>query len=134
LKINYDNDYQDCFVCGKNNSLGFKLNFDYDKDKDEVYTIFKPQKYMQGYENILHGGFTSMLLDEVMAKVCLKKDIHGVTAKIEIKFKKPIFVNESVEFRGKIVNIKGKKILLKASCSDLNGEKKAEANGLFIRV
>jgi len=141
-RINYSNEYQGCFVCGKENKKGFKLDFNYSEQTDEVYTIFKPQRYMQGYEAILHGGFISMLFDEVMAKACLRKGITAVTAKIEVRFKKPIFINETLEFKGKIVKMKGRKIELRAVCLTGDGLKdglkdgieKAEANALFIKI
>ncbi len=130
----YDNDYQECFVCGMENSRGLKLKFSYDRDKNEAYTKFSFQEYMQGYKKIIHGGFLFMLLDEVMAKACLFNDILALTAKIEIKFQKPVYANEEIEVRGKIREIRGKKIKLRSCCIDEDGDARASAEGLFIRV
>ncbi len=129
----YDDDYQGCYVCGRENSRGLKLKFSYDKDKNEAYTKFRFQEYMQGYKKIIHGGFLFMLLDEVMAKACLFNDIQALTAKIEIKFQKPVYANEEIEVRAKIREIRGKKITLSSGCIDEDGNARASAEGLFIR-
>ena len=134
MKLNFSEEYQGCFVCGKENTQGLKLDFIYDEVSDEVYSLCNFKTYMQGYDRIVHGGFISMLLDEVMAKTCLYKNIEAVTARIDIRFKKPVYVDERVVFRGKTLEIRGKKIILSALCIDENGKERAHAQGLFIRV
>ena len=116
------------------NSRGLKLKFSYDKDKNEAYTKFRFQEYMQGYKKIIHGGFLFMLLDEVMAKACLFNDMQALTAKIEIRFKKPVYADEEIEVRGRIRDIRGKKITLSSGCIDKDGNARVSAEGLFIRV
>ena len=133
MKPVYDDDYQECFVCGGKNSRGLNLKFSYDRDKKEAYTKFSFPEYMQGYKKIIHGGFLFMLLDEVMAKSCLFNDMQSLTAKIEIKFQKPVYANEEIEVRGTIREIKGKKIKLSSCCIDENGNTRVSAEGLFIR-
>ena len=134
MKPVYDDDYQECFVCGSKNSRGLKLKFSYDRDKDEAYTEFRFPEYMQGFKKIIHGGFLFMLLDEVMAKACLFNDMRSLTAKIEIKYHKPVYANEEIEIRGKILEIRGRKIKLSSCCTDENGNARVSAEGLFIRV
>lgn len=89
---------------------------------------------MQGFEGIVHGGFISMLCDEIMAKACLAKNIIAVTGTLEIRFKKPVYVHEEIWFFGRVIEKRGKKIRLKARCSDRNGIEKATALGLFIEL
>ena len=127
-------DYKECFVCGSQNSRGLKLKFSYNRDQKEAFVKFSFPGYMQGYNNIIHGGFLFMLLDEVMAKVCLFNDLQAVTAKIEIKFQKPVYTDEEVEFRGKLREIRGKKIILSSCCIDGDGNTRVTAEGLFILV
>jgi acyl-CoA thioesterase FadM len=75
-----------------------------------------------------------MLLDEVMAKTCLQNNIEAVTARMDIRFKRPVYVNEEVLIRGKILEVRGKKVILTARCIDKLGKDRATAQGLFIRV
>ena len=43
--------YPDCFVCGQDNPLGFKLEFF--KDQDFVYTKIRFKKEYIGYKDII---------------------------------------------------------------------------------
>jgi uncharacterized protein (TIGR00369 family) len=134
LKLSYDPDYQGCFVCGKENPRGLRLDFTRDPENDEIVTRLTLPPAMQGFENIVHGGFVSMLLDEAMAKACLEKGIPAVTAKIELRFKKPVLVGEEIEVRGKVIEVRGKKVFTRARCTGNSGELKALADGFFMRV
>ncbi|MBA7659645.1 hypothetical protein ES703_67630 [subsurface metagenome] len=132
--LSFNEKYQGCFVCGRENSKGLRFDFLYDEVNDEVYSHCSFDDYMQGYEKIVHGGFISMLLDEVMAKICLYKKIQAVTARIEVRFKKPVYVDEEIVVYGKILEMRGKRISLTARCIDHKGEERALARGLFIRI
>jgi uncharacterized protein (TIGR00369 family) len=134
LKLNYDPAYQGCFVCGKQNPRGLRLDFTRDTENDEIVTRLAFTQEMQGFENIVHGGFVSMILDEAMAKACLEKGIPAVTAKIELRFKKPVRVGEEIEVRGKVIEAKGKKVFTRARCTGRSGELKAHAEGFFLKV
>lgn len=134
MKLDYSEDYQECYVCGSENKKGLNLAFVFDEPRDEIYTRCRFARYMQGYAGIVHGGFISMLLDEVMAKMCLQRGIQAVTGRLEIKFNKPVYVDKEVEFRAQFEDIQKKKVLLSARCLDLNGLQHARAHGLFIRV
>jgi acyl-coenzyme A thioesterase PaaI-like protein len=134
LKLNFTDEYQGCFVCGKENPHGLRMDFSYDETQDEMGAACCFPGHMQGYENIVHGGFVSMVLDEVMAKACIQKKTPAVTARIQVRFRKPIYVNEEVIVRGKILSMKGKTIHLTSRCLDTSGEEKASAEAVFIRA
>lgn len=53
-----------CYVCGKHNPEGLKLEFTL--GGGEIATRFVAQKRHQGYKDVLHGGILAMVLDEVM--------------------------------------------------------------------
>jgi len=132
MVINYSQEYEGCYVCGKKNEHGLQLDFLYDEKRDEIFTTIVLKQFMQGYEGIVHGGFLSMLLDEVMAKACLYKNLTAVTAKFEIRFKKPVYIREKIELRGRITEIKGKKIYTESVCVGKDGDLRARAIALFI--
>jgi len=134
VKLEYDPNYEGCFVCGKVNPQGMQLCFSYDEKNDVVFTVCKFSRYMQGFEGIVHGGFISMLLDEVMAKACLQKNIPAVTAKFNVRFKKPVWVEEEITVRGRVAEIHGKKIKTEALCVDIEGSERASAHALFIQT
>jgi acyl-coenzyme A thioesterase PaaI-like protein len=134
MEVEYGDAYQGCFVCGKGNSNGMCLEFLWDSEKREAYTRWRPERYMQGFKNVVHGGFVTMVLDEVMAKVCLFNRTPAVTARIEVRFKKPVYVNEELEVRGRWIEARGKRVTLEAWCNDKGKEVRARAQALFLAV
>jgi uncharacterized protein (TIGR00369 family) len=121
-----------CFACGINNPSGLKLKFSY--ENEQVSCRFTPLKIHQGYKDIVHGGIISTLLDEVMAHLCLYKDFCGVTAKLEIKFKKPAYINQTLTVTGKIDELKGKLLIAQAVITNIENEVIAEGKSAFIKV
>lgn len=73
-----------CFVCGKNNPDGLKLDFR--KVENRVIAEFYPLKRYQGYRDIIHGGIITTILDEAMVKACILEGINAVTAEINVRF------------------------------------------------
>jgi len=77
-----------CFCCGKDNPMGLKMSFSWDKDL--FFSEVIPPDFLQGYSGVLHGGIISTLLDEVMANHLLAIGIRAVTADLHVRFKKPV--------------------------------------------
>ena len=100
--------YSNCFVCGDKNKCGLKVDF-FD-EQGVAKAEYKASSGFEGYKDILHGGIISALLDEVMIKSVLAKDILAVTASIEVRFKQPIRTGEELFLEGRIVEDKGKVI------------------------
>ena len=57
-------EYQ-CFGCSPQNAKGLQMKFQL--DGEEVVSVWNPQKWAEGYMNVLHGGIQATLLDEVAA-------------------------------------------------------------------
>ena len=134
VEVEYSDTYEGCFVCGRENPNGLRLEFSRDTEKKEVYTRWRPKEYMQGFKEVVHGGFITMVLDEVMAKVCLFDKKPAVTLRIEVRFIKPIRVDEEIIVRGRCVETRGRRLKLEAWCEDGAGEKRVEAGALFLAV
>lgn len=78
-----------CLMCGHNNPLSFKLDFDCDEN-NQVSATFQSHMWLQGYSDILHGGITSALLDAAMTHCLFKHKIKAVTGDLRIRFLAPI--------------------------------------------
>ncbi|MGD2142876.1 MAG: PaaI family thioesterase [Anaerolineae bacterium] len=60
-----------CFVCGRQNPFGLKLQFYEDHVADQVKaTVTVPEEY-QGYPGVVHGGIVSTILDEVSGRALM---------------------------------------------------------------
>jgi acyl-coenzyme A thioesterase PaaI-like protein len=52
-----------CFACGKDNPIGFRLD-DIRREGDEVHATLHPRPEYQSYPGVLHGGLSATALDE----------------------------------------------------------------------
>ena len=94
-----------CFGCGKENPIGLQLKF---TELGESYsTTFTAGPEHQGYDGIMHGGLVSTILDEVMAGSLYAKGWNAVTAKLEVRFRKPTPIGQQLTIIGKIVGKRG---------------------------
>lgn len=90
-----------CFACGKNNECGLKLSFNYLDGR--LVTEFIPSKIYQGYKDITHGGIITTVLDEAMIQAAIADGLMPVTAEINVRFKRPLMVNEKTIAEAKII-------------------------------
>ncbi len=81
-----------CFGCGDKNPIGLKLKFR--QEGKGVRTDYTPDKMHQGWDDIIHGGIITTVLDETMAYAAGYEGIKCVTATVETRFRRPLSVGE----------------------------------------
>ncbi len=128
-------DVPGCFGCGQENPLGMKLRFTKEDDQT-VSTHFTPPKDWTGWANLLHGGFHALLLDEAMAWAAWTlADVTGfVTTKLEIRYLKPAYVEQTIIAYGSIVEDRGKEILVRGWLTDADGQTLTEGLATIRRI
>ncbi|MBN1212448.1 MAG: PaaI family thioesterase [candidate division Zixibacteria bacterium] len=124
--------YSGCFVCGDKNACGLKARFFFDGDR--VVSEITADEIYEGYRGIFHGGIISTLLDEVMIKAILAREIYAVTAEIEIKFIKPVKTGDKIKLTGRVTRTKGRLYFTEGAALDENGEPFAEATGKYLEA
>lgn len=125
-------DNNECFVCGKNNPIGMKLEFAI--EGDEYVTHFTPRKEHQGWQGIVHGGIVSTVLDEIMGRYTHILGLHAVTAEITVRLKRPMRVEETYKITGRVDSEKGRVVHCSAQATDKDGQLIAEATAIMIKV
>jgi len=125
--------YGNCFVCGKNNPNGLKLNFEIDQDKKTLKTTFVASPTFQGWDGIVHGGIISTLLDEAMAKLVYELGYQAVTASLEIRFKNPAPILEPLLVHGEITEVSKRLIRAKAHIAKEDGTILATGTSTFLK-
>lgn len=124
--------YANCFVCGEANPGGMKLDFEY--DADTAWTWFDSPACYEGYHGVIHGGIIATLLDEVMAKIILSKNLIAVTADLNIRYRKPLPIGQKVKATGIITLQKTRTLHTEASLIDEEGNIYAESKAVYIVV
>ena len=125
-----------CFVCGLKNKFGLNASF-YETDKNELIALFKPCQEHQGYPGRLHGGIAAAILDETIGRtITTGKDneIWGVTLEFNIKYKKPIPLDEEIKVVAKLT-FEDKRLFEGTGKIMLsNGEVAATAEGKYLKL
>ena len=84
-----------CFVCGLNNPLGLKLDFE--TDGRIVRTRFVPRPEHIGFKATVHGGLISTVLDEAMVWVIgVRTKRFSYCAELNVRFVQPARPNEEL--------------------------------------
>lgn len=123
-----------CFVCGKRNPIGLKVDFELDRDNLRIKGRFVPRSEHQGYTGIMHGGLVSTLLDEAMVKLLWDAGIRAVSASLQVKLIRPARVGETIVITGWVDADKGRIIHTGARLEGPGGAVLAEATGKCVRV
>lgn len=125
-----------CFVCGLKNPFGLKASF-YVSETKELIAIFKPREVHQSYPGRLHGGIASAILDETIGRAILnhyENEVWGVTIELNVKFKKPIPLNEELKVIGRITKNESRIFEGTGEIILSNGHIAVEAWGKYLKV
>jgi uncharacterized protein (TIGR00369 family) len=123
-----------CFVCGMQNPFGLKTFF-YETDTGELVAIFKPKQNHQGYPGRLHGGIAAAILDETAGRtITIGKDMElwGVTLEFNIKFKKPIPLEQEIRVIARLKNENRKIFEATGEIINPDGEIAATGHGKYM--
>lgn len=122
-----------CFGCGELNSIGLKLKF-YRDAAGGVRTSFTPRVEHEGYQHMTHGGIISTILDEAMSWAVVSSGRLAVTAKMEVRFRRPVAVGELIEVLARVTRDRGRTTQTSAEMYDQSGDLLASATGSFMRA
>ncbi|WP_010243532.1 PaaI family thioesterase [Acetivibrio cellulolyticus] len=124
-----------CLVCGLKNDFGLKTSF-YELENGELVAVFKTLEEHQSYPGRLHGGIAGAVLDETIGRAIMinQENIWGVTVELNVKYKKPIPLNEELRAVGRI--IKDSKRIFEGTGEILlpTGEVAAIAHGTYMKM
>ena len=86
-----------------------------------------------GYEDVVHGGIISALLDEaIIWAVYVSTGRFGVTAELCIRFLNPLPLNTRCRITGRVTENKGRLILAESQILNQQGQRIAKATGKVI--
>jgi len=121
----YTEDFSHCYGCGRLNEHGLQIKSYW--DSDESVAKFLPNKHHISVPGFVYGGLIASLIDchcvgTAAAAIYKTQDrsmdskpaLKFVTASLKVDYIAPTPLGTKLEIRGKIVEIKGKKIVVDA--------------------
>jgi uncharacterized protein (TIGR00369 family) len=124
-------EFPHCYVCGAENSHGLRIPFT--AKGNGVEAEFRAESWHAGYEDIVHGGIISALLDEaIIWAVYVSVGHFGVTAELNVRFLKPLTVNACCTVIGRVTKNKGRLLLAESQILNREGQRIAHAGGKVI--
>jgi uncharacterized protein (TIGR00369 family) len=126
-----------CFVCGVENDSGLQMRFfETDTNPVEVVAEYNVPERFQGYPGIVHGGIVAAMLDEVTSRTVFRGDPlrYVVTVKLSIRYRKPVPISTPLRLIGRVVEDKGKVIVVAGEIYDPKGKLLAEAETVLAVV
>jgi len=115
----YPDDYAYCYGCGRLNVHGHHLKSYWDGEETVCRHTPDP-KYTGGFPGFLYGGMIASMIDchaagtaaAAKAREDGKPISRFVTASLQVDYLTPTPINTELEVRGKVVEIKGRKVIV----------------------
>lgn len=121
-----------CFACGPDNPIGLHLHFEPAEEGVHARITLAPE--FQGWQNIAHGGIAMALIDEAMAHAAGHAGHRGVTASINVRFRKPVPLGETLDVYGTVTWHRHNVLGVAARIVDANGTVLLSGEGKFVSM
>ncbi len=119
-----------CFCCGSENPDGLKLDIIYPEPGVAEATLVIPDRFT-GWRRMTHGGFISMVLDEIMAHAVISSGAHAVTAELDVRFRSAVEVGARVRVVAGLDRTRGRLFVVSGSMYR-DGAEVARSTGKFF--
>ncbi len=126
-----------CFVCGVENPAGLHMRFyETDTEPAQVVAEYTVPAHFQGYPGVVHGGIIASMLDEVTSRTIFRGSPTRfvVTAKLAVRYRKPVPVETPLRLTGRVVEDKGRVITVAGEILGPDGTLLAEAEATLVEV
>ncbi len=139
---NYPDDLSQCYGCGRLNPHGLRIKSYW--EGDEAVCRYTPEPYHTAIPGYVYGGLIASLIDchstgTASAAACRTAASTGgaepvarfLTASLHVDYRHPTPINETLEVRAVIKEIKGRKVVV---ASRLIADGKVCATGEVVAV
>lgn len=102
--------------------------------RGDAFAFLHLGRSLCGHDGIVHGGLLATVLDETLARTSffnLPNNI-GVTARLEIDYRKPVKADQVVVVETKLIEAKGRKVTVEGVMRTLEGELLVESRAIFV--
>lgn len=122
----YPESVSHCYGCGSQNTHGHQIKTHW--DGDETVTYFTPEPYQMSVPGFAYGGLVASLIDchgTATAAAAMYREqgrpmdslppFRFVTGSLHVDFLKPTPLGGALEIRGRVKEIKGRKVIVEIS-------------------
>lgn len=102
----------------------------------DMQTLYFIGSGLNSHENVCHGGFLSLVLDEIMGLIVrlYPKALNPYTIYLNVNFKKPLPTPAVILCRAWFTKLQGRKMWVAATVGDGEGSLYATGESLFLDV
>ncbi len=124
-----------CLVCGEDNHAGLHGQF-LETEEKVLIGIFDVRDEHQSYPERTHGGISCAILDELIGRVIWLQDdsIWGVTATIEVKYRKPVPLDRKIKGRAQLIENRNRLYTAHGEILLEDGTVAVEATGHYMKL
>jgi uncharacterized protein (TIGR00369 family) len=125
-----------CFVCGESNPGGVHVHF-YEQEDGSLLARFTGADHHQGYPGRMHGGVITAIMDETMGRAIMIRHgeaIWGVTAELNVRFRKPVPLGVELTAIGRIVSEKSRTFEGAGELYLPDGSVAVEGSGKYVKL
>jgi len=121
-----------CYACGVENERG--LHMEFRREADRAICDYIPCDYQQGYPGRMHGGIVATMIDEAMGWAVYGAARWGATARLNVRFRRPVRLDSRLTIEAWVVRNRGRLIELRSEVRDERGTLLAEGDGAFMAL
>ena len=126
-----------CFLCGRQNPIGLKVQWYNDYEAKQVRATVTVPEHFNSYPRVVHGGIVAALLDETSGRSLLLDGDNDsnlfVTLKLEVKYRQPVPTGQPLNLRGWTIQRTPTRAKVAAELRLADGSLAAEAEAVVVR-
>jgi uncharacterized protein (TIGR00369 family) len=123
-----------CFICGRENPVGLKMDFYLTAPGEVQAKITVPAQY-EGYPGVVHGGIIAAILDETGGRSHMEDPTRFmVTAQLNVRYRKPVPIGIPLVVVGLAGERRGRVSNAKSEIRNVDGEVLAEAELVLVDI
>ena len=124
----YPEEFSYCYGCGRLNEHGLQIKSYW--DGEETIAVFQPKSHHMAIPGYVYGGLIASLIDchgtGTASAVSYREEgremgsdppLRFVTASLQVDYLRPTPIGMPLEIRGKVKEIKGRKVVVSATVS-----------------
>src|SRR5256885_6966852 len=122
-----------CFGCGEDNQDGLRMRFR-PTGEGSVCDFVVPDRY-QSWRGMVHGGVVALMLDEAVGWAGWHAGHPGLTARLEVRYRRPLRLGERVRVVGRVQRVRRSLVYASAAIDSMDdGGHIAEATATLMSV